>query len=294
MTPTPNQAPTQLISVADIIAWKQALGKGSTVGFVPTMGALHEGHLALIQSAMQHCDVVVASIYINPTQFNLSADFSAYPSDVEGDIAMLHSVGCHAVFLPETDLLYPHGVAPDHFDLAGLDGLLEGVHRPGHFQGVATVVNRLFDLLMPDKAIFGLKDFQQVKVVQQLATIRDSNPEIIPCPIVREPSGLAMSSRNRRLTPDQCADASVIFIALQAIADSQGSLSPVEIQSQMTGAIQASGALIVEAIDVVCADDLTCPDPMIPLRNHDKKVQIMVSAFAGEVRLIDNLTVYTG
>ncbi|NCG14994.1 MAG: pantoate--beta-alanine ligase [Bacteroidetes bacterium] len=294
MTPTPNQAPTQLISVADIIAWKQALGKGSTVGFVPTMGALHEGHLALIQSAMQHCDVVVASIYINPTQFNLSADFSAYPSDVEGDIAMLHSVGCHAVFLPETDLLYPHGVAPDHFDLAGLDGLLEGVHRPGHFQGVATVVNRLFDLLMPDKAFFGLKDFQQVKVVQQLATIRDSNPEIIPCPIVREPSGLAMSSRNRRLTPDQCADASVIFIALQAIADSQGSLSPVEIQSQMTGAIQASGALIVEAIDVVCADDLTCPDPMIPLRNHDKKVQVMVSAFAGEVRLIDNLTVYTG
>ena len=163
-----------------------------------------------------------------------------------------------------------------------------------HFQGVATVVNRLFDLLMPDKAFFGLKDFQQVKVVQQLATIRDSNPEIIPCPIVREPSGLAMSSRNRRLTPDQCADASVIFIALQAIADSQGSLSPVEIQSQMTGAIQASGALIVEAIDVVCADDLTCPDPMIPLRNHDKKVQVMVSAFAGEVRLIDNLTVYTG
>ena len=294
MTPMPSQAPIQLTSVADIITWKQGLRKGYTIGFVPTMGALHEGHLALVQSAMQRCDVVVASIYVNPTQFNLSADFSAYPSDVDGDIAMLHSIGCHAVFLPETDLLYPHGVTPDHFDLAGLDSLLEGAHRPGHFQGVATVVNRLFDLLMPDKAFFGLKDFQQVKVVQRLAAIRESNPEIIPCPIVREPSGLAMSSRNRRLTHNQCADASAIFIALQATADSQGALSPVEIQSQMTGAIQASGTLIVEAIDVVSADDLTCPDPLISLRNQGKKVQVMVSAFAGEVRLIDNLTVYRG
>lgn len=293
MTAQLSQAPIQLTTVADILAWKQGLKNGSTIGFVPTMGALHEGHLALVRAAMQSCDVVVTSIYVNPTQFNLSADFSAYPSDVVGDIAMLSSAGCDAVFLPETDLLYTHGVKADHFELGGLDGLLEGAHRPGHFQGVATVVNQLFDLLMPNKAFFGLKDFQQVKVIQQLASLRDGCPEVVPCPIVREPSGLAMSSRNRRLTPEQRADGSAIFAALQAIADSQGGLSPVAIQSQMTDWIQRGGTLTVEAINVVCADDLARLEPLVALRDQGKNVQVMVSAFAGEVRLIDNLKVYS-
>ncbi|KRO59553.1 MAG: hypothetical protein ABR98_04110 [Cryomorphaceae bacterium BACL7 MAG-120910-bin2] len=254
------------------------------------MGALHRGHLALVQQALSECELVIASIFVNPTQFNHVDDFTAYPLDVENDLAALDSIGCHAAFIPNVATLYPDGPVSENYDLLGLDLVLEGALRPGHFQGVATVVDRLFDLIQPDRAYFGLKDYQQVKVIERLATLRGGKPSIVACPIVREDNGLAMSSRNRRLTKAQTREAAVIFEALR-FAEAELSWFPVPslaLKREMRAMIQATGSLRVDAIDFALADSLQpVRDPDRPLDRYSEPIQCFVSAFAGDVRLID-------
>ncbi len=254
------------------------------------MGALHEGHLALVQRARSENEVVVASIYINPTQFNNPADFTAYPSDIDNDLAALEGVGCDAAFLPSESDIYPDGPFVRNFDLLGLDQRLEGALRPGHFQGVATVVDRLFDLIQPDAAYFGEKDYQQVKVIQRLAALRGDRPRIVPCSIVREKDGLAMSSRNRRLTADQRKAAPQIFQALR-FAQEELAVFPVPLKAlvrEMRAIIEAGGQLQLEDISFALADSMNpVTDPEKYLDRYPEPIQCFISAYAGEVRLID-------
>ncbi|MDG1253176.1 MAG: pantoate--beta-alanine ligase [Schleiferiaceae bacterium] len=281
---------SRLSSQSDWFRFRESHASTAKIGFVPTMGALHAGHLSLVQKALSECDLVVASIFVNPTQFSDPADFEAYPLDIENDLAALESVGCQAAFCPSVEEIYPEGFKLKQLDLGGLDLVLEGGLRPGHFQGVATVVHRLFDLLQVDRAYFGLKDFQQVKVIEKLAHGRGGNLEIIPCPIVREASGLAMSSRNRRLNPEQTAAASAIFAAL-SFAEEELQLFPVPpraLKLEMRKMIQASGLLQVESIDFALAESLTpITDGEALLDRYPEGVQAFISAYAGEVRLID-------
>ncbi|MEK9829482.1 MAG: pantoate--beta-alanine ligase [Schleiferiaceae bacterium] len=280
----------QITTLADWQSYRSTFPKGSKMGFVPTMGALHPGHLALVEQARSENDFVVASIYVNPTQFNNPADFAAYPLDLENDLRALESVGCDAVFLPEEAAIYPNGPVAHTYDLQGLDQRLEGALRPGHFQGVATVVDRMFDLLQPDAAYFGEKDFQQVKVIQRVAELRGGQPRIVPCPLVREKDGVAMAARTRRLTPLQREFAPQIFEALR-FAQEEIAVFPVPIKAlvrEMRSIIEAGGQLKVEDISFALADSMMpVTDPERYLDRYPEPVQCFVSAYAGEVRLID-------
>ena len=280
----------RLSSHSDWITARESLSSGLRIGFVPTMGALHAGHLALVEQARQTCDLVLASIFVNPTQFNNPEDFAAYPLDLENDLRALDSVGCYAAYCPQVAEIYPDGATARTMDLGGLDSVLEGALRPGHFQGVATVVDRLFDLIQPDVAFFGQKDYQQVKVIERVAALRGGLPHIVACPIVREPHGLAMSSRNRRLSSAQREAGAAIFQALRfAEAELQAfPVPPRALKLEMRRIIQESGVLQVESIDFALAHSLTpITDGEAYLDRYPEPVQAFVSAYAGDVRLID-------
>jgi pantoate--beta-alanine ligase len=187
--------------------------EGLSIGFVPTMGALHPGHLSLVEKAGQETGVVVVSIFVNPTQFNDKGDLERYPRDLQRDVDLLTPTSCQLIFAPETDEIYPE---PDtrQFNFGALEQVMEGKFRPGHFNGVAQVVSRLFDIVQPDKAFFGLKDFQQLAVINEMVRKLNLPVEIVPCPIVREADGLAMSSRNMLLSSDQRKNAAHISSTL--------------------------------------------------------------------------------
>ena len=194
-------------------AVSEAKNVGKTIGFVPTMGALHEGHLSLIQTAKQHCDVVVVSIFVNPIQFNNADDLKTYPRTLEADCDKLKTVGCDMVFAPSVEEMYPEPVT-ETYNFGELEAVMEGPQRPGHFSGVAVVVRRLFEIVEPLKAFFGEKDFQQLAIIKQLVKQLNLNLEIVPCPIVRADDGLALSSRNMRLSADARAIAPKIYETL--------------------------------------------------------------------------------
>ncbi len=191
--------------------------QGFSVGLVPTMGALHEGHLALVRTARRHCDRVVVSVFVNPTQFGPTEDFNRYPRDLDGDMAKLAAVGVDAVFAPTTAVMYPPGFQTG-VELSRLPNHLCGLSRQGHFAGVAQVVLKLFNICMPDVAVFGQKDFQQVRIIEQMVADMNLDVRIVRHPIVREPDGLAMSSRNVYLTPQQRIDSVFINRTLEAVA----------------------------------------------------------------------------
>lgn len=246
--------------------------KGGSIGFVPTMGALHEGHLALIKAAKAQCEQVVCSIFVNPTQFNDPNDFEKYPKTLANDIKLLTEIGCDIVYTPEVADLYPSGMTDlPYYPLGRLEELLEGAHRPGHFQGVCIVVDRLLQAVNPDFIFMGEKDFQQIAVIRKMLEITQSQVELIACPTVRESSGLAMSSRNSRLSAEQ---------KTQALAIYQGFNSPSA--AAFESALEASG---FESVDYIA-----CCDPNT-LENKpwgERPCQILVAAIIGGVRLIDN------
>src|SRR5580692_9926762 len=202
---------------ADLSKWlNQQTASGRSIGFVPTMGALHEGHITLITISKKQTDITVCSIFVNPTQFNDPKDFQKYPITLEKDVALLEAAGADILFLPGVSELYPTGTADlEHYDLGRLENLLEGKYRPGHFQGVCQVMYRLLNIVRPDHLFMGQKDYQQCMVVQRLLTLMALPARLHRCPIVREPDGLAMSSRNLRLSPVQRANATAIYHALQ-------------------------------------------------------------------------------
>ena len=267
-----------------------AKAAGRIVGFVPTMGALHDGHLALIQRAKAECDFVVVSIFVNPIQFNDPADLEKYPRPLERDKALCESVGTDLLFVPEATELYPAGFATQVVVDAPLTRVLEAQHRSGHFAGVTTVVAKLFHIVQPDYAYFGEKDWQQLAVVRKM-TIDLSLPVfIIACPTVREADGLAMSSRNTRLSPEARAEAKVIPYLLDTAQDLLDSAT-AETQTDKGGVIAAWLATLLASnaptakLDYIAVVD---PDTLEPVDAIPEQALVALAVHIGGVRLIDN------
>jgi pantoate--beta-alanine ligase len=275
------------------LIWCRAVReKGSTLGFVPTMGALHDGHLSLIERARAENDQVCASVFVNPLQFNERSDFERYPRDFDGDARLLGWAGCAMVFTGTLATFFPGRVAADGtFDPRALLDPgpcalgLEGEHRPGHFAGVATIVARLFDVAEPTRAYFGAKDYQQTLVVRDLARVRGS-PEIRVCPTIREPSGLARSSRNERLSPAERETATVLVRALRAARDEwrAGRREAASLRARMS-AVLAGAPVAVEYAALRDPERWTADEP----KGCMQRAVALIAARVGGVRLIDNL-----
>jgi pantoate--beta-alanine ligase len=257
--------------------------EGKTLGFVPTMGALHRGHLSLLDLCRSMCDIAVASIFVNPSQFNDKADYQRYPRTPENDMEMLESANCNIAFVPAEEEIYPEKDSRI-FDFGELDKVMEGKFRPGHFNGVAQVVSRLFDIVNPDQSFFGQKDLQQVCIIKSMVRQLNLSTGIVVAPIVREQDGLAMSSRNRLLTGDQRIEAAKIYRALLHAVE-QASMMPVsELVTEMKRQINSSPELEVEYFEIVGGD-------LQPVSGWDADGEIYACAavYAGKIRLIDNV-----
>lgn len=254
-----------------------------SVGFVPTMGALHEGHLALVKRALGESDIVVVSIFVNPTQFNNMQDLDKYPRMLQADVELLNSIGEVIVFAPTVEEVYPENDAYIPLDLEGIDNVMEGEFRPGHFQGVVHVVRNLFQIVQPDQAYFGLKDFQQVAVIRLLTKKYNFPIQIIACPTLRETNGLAMSSRNLRLTEKEREDALIIIQTLKYIQSLKATKTPKEAK-ELAMEYFSNGKLRLEYLEIVNGANLKSLD-----NEWNEYSVVCLAAFCGAVRLIDNL-----
>ena len=269
---------------ARIRQWRQA---GQRIGFVPTMGNLHAGHLALMAEAARRCERVVASIFVNPLQFDEQADLDAYPRTLEADRARLEEQGIDLLFAPDEATLYPRGRdAITRVSVTGLDDLLEGAARPGHFIGVATVVTKLFNCVQPDLAVFGEKDFQQLLVIRRLVADLDMPVEVLGLPTVREADGLAMSSRNQRLSKTQRRLAPALYRELQRLR-----ARILEGNTDYPALEQAAGASLAEQGFVPDYVAIRDADTLMPIDDTTRNRVILAAARLGDTRLIDNLRV---
>jgi pantoate--beta-alanine ligase len=266
-------------------AWSRAERRaGHTIAVVPTMGALHEGHHALVAEAQQRADRTIVTIFVNPLQFNRAADFDSYPRPLDDDLAVCEQLAVDAVYAPTAAAMYPAGFQT-HVVPGDLAERLEGTHRPGHFQGVTTVVAKLFGATSPDVAVFGQKDFQQLAIVRRMTRDLDLGIEIVGVPTVREPDGLALSSRNRLLRPQDRAAATVVWRALRAAAAAYraGERDAAALRSVAVAVLEAEPRARPEYLEVVDAATLE-PQPTVT----DEGV-ILAAVWFGDVRLIDNL-----
>lgn len=257
------------------------LNKNSTVAFVPTMGALHHGHIHLVKQAKEIADVVVVSIFVNPTQFNNIEDLKKYPRTLDNDLLMLDEVGEIIIFVPSESEIYPKDFEKPNVELGQLEHVMEGEFRPGHFEGVVTVVSRLFDIVKPNFALFGLKDFQQVAVIRKMT--KDLHPEIniVACETIREESGLASSSRNQRLSEKELEEAIVIYRTLKFASKKAKTQSPAEVLDACKEYFN-SGNLRLEYMEIVD------PESLLSISQWTKGARICIAAWCGDVRLIDN------
>jgi len=256
----------------------------SVVGFVPTMGALHEGHISLIECCNAQCDYTIVSIFVNPTQFNDPNDFKKYPRILDNDLELLKKVKVDFLFTPSKEEMYTEEDKRD-FDLAGLDKVMEGAHRPGHFRGVCLIVSKIFELVQPTKAYFGEKDFQQVAVIKHLTRLMNYPVEIIPCPIIREEDGLAMSSRNMLLTKEHRDNAPLIAKTLLEATKKTKTSNVQETKDWVIRTINENPFLKVEYFEIVDENSL---QPVTEWNNTANK-RGCIAVFAGNVRLIDNI-----
>lgn len=289
---------------AEIAGWaRQQRAAGRQTGFIPTMGALHQGHLSLIDSSKKALPVTVCSIFVNPTQFNDPKDFQKYPITIENDIYLLERAGVDALFLPGVEEMYPDGVQNlEKYALGGLETLWEGKFRPGHFQGVCQIVKRLLDYTRPDHLFMGQKDYQQCLVIRRLLDLTGSAALMHVCPIMRETDGLAMSSRNQRLSADERKKAPAIYRALSWLKEHWQQEG-----SQAAALDQARDILVDQGLrpDYIALADADSLEPLEETaegrankmegargggpKGADRKVVALVAAYLGEVRLIDNL-----
>ncbi len=260
----------------------QAKAEGKSIGFVPTMGALHAGHITLITEAVGQCDIVVASIFVNPIQFNNPDDLKKYPRTFESDRKMLDEAGCDIVFYPSVEEMYPDEVV-EKFDFGNLETVMEGATRPGHFNGVAVVVKRLFDLVQPDIAFFGKKDFQQLAIIRALVKQMKSTIHIVGLDTVRESDGLAMSSRNKRLSEQERKTAVDLSKVLNFIKQHKNTSDPTPLEAEAIHLLKAN--FKVEYIQIVDGNTLQS----INNWNQTNYPVVCAAAFLGDVRLIDNL-----
>ncbi len=263
---------------------QQAKSEGKTIGFVPTMGALHEGHLELMRRAKRENDLLCVSIFVNPIQFNNLADLEKYPRNLSADIQLLHTVSCDVLFAPNAKEMYPEAIT-ETFDFGALEKVMEGAFRPGHFNGVGVVVKKLFEITMPHKAYFGEKDYQQLAIIQKLVDMESMPLEVIPCPIVREADGLAMSSRNARLSEREREIAPRIFQILQQAQGLVSQYSPGQLKQWVINEIGKTKAFTLEYFEIA-------EDKGLQLINHwDTSIGSLgfIALNLGNVRLIDNI-----
>lgn len=273
---------TQISELSHCISAHKANGR--TVGFVPTMGALHQGHLSLLAEARAENDLTVVSIFVNPTQFNNKNDLLHYPRTEEKDGAMLRDNGCDILFLPSVDEMYP-SLETQHWDFGLLSTSLEGHYRPGHFDGVLTIVKKLFMAVNPDSAYFGEKDFQQLAIIKKM-TAHEKMPIIInACPTLREEDGLAMSSRNMRLTSEQRTTALAISRVLRQFEEMKATYSPEEMEVWGRQELESDQSIRLEYLEIVDAQTFA---PLADWEDTSLAVAL-VAAYVGEVRLIDNV-----
>ncbi len=256
------------------------------IGFVPTMGALHAGHRSLVEKARKECQTVVVSVFVNPTQFNDKNDLKHYPRTPEADAAVLEAAGADYVLMPSVEEIYPE---PDtrQFDFGEVDKVMEGATRPGHFNGVAQVVSRLFDIVTPAKAYFGEKDFQQIAVIKAMVRQLGLTVEIVECPIIRDEDGLALSSRNTLLTPEHRAAAPHIYEVIKQCAEKAQELSPAELTAWVTAEVENNPLLKViyfQAVDALSMQQVQSWE-------ESERVQGCIAVQAGDIRLIDNVKI---
>lgn len=263
-----------------------SLEKEISVGFVPTMGALHAGHLSLIKKAKKENDFVAVSIFVNPTQFDKQEDLVNYPKTIAADLALLESVGCNLVFVPSTKEMYGNQLSATKFTFNGLENQMEGKFRAGHFNGVGTVVKRLLEITTPTNAYFGEKDFQQLQIIKQMVTQTKMPVNIIGCPIYRETDGLAMSSRNTRLTKQYRAAAPFIYKTLQKTKEKFGTINVSDLLIWVEKQFNNHPLLELEYFQI--ADEKTLKPIKDQLPKH--KYRAFIAVFAGKIRLIDNIS----
>jgi pantoate--beta-alanine ligase len=273
-------------TVDSLMKWRSVMPPEKSLGLVPTMGALHEGHLSLVRRARDENDLVAATIFVNPTQFDRKEDLDNYPNSLEADLAMLKEAGCDLVLVPTPEDVYNDRVESDRFDFEGLDKVMEGSFRKGHFEGVATVVRKLFSIIRPHRAYFGEKDYQQLQIIRKMVESEGMPIEIIPCEIYREPDGLAMSSRNRRLEPGKRTAATLIY---QTLSESKEMLSKNhsfdDIRKMADAKFEANPDIELEYFEIADTESLQKANSYDPTR----KYKAFIAAFAGPVRLIDNI-----
>lgn len=274
----------------DLTGWLEEQRKqGRSIGFVPTMGALHAGHISLIDISKRSTDVTVCSIFVNPTQFNDPKDFQKYPVTLEKDTFLLEQSGTDILYLPEVGEIYPQGMQNlEKYPLGRLETILEGKYRPGHFQGVCQVMRRLLEGVEPDQLFMGRKDFQQCMVVARLLEIMGSGARLVPCPIIREADGLAMSSRNVRLSTEERQRATAIYRALNLLKEGWGRQEEVGELIRRAKDVLEEAAFRIDYVEI--ADGATLEEAGTDAR----EVVALIAAFQGEIRLIDNMSLNAG
>lgn len=265
---------------------REAKSAGRTVGLVPTMGYFHEGHLSLMRAARKDCNLVVVSLFVNPTQFGPNEDYAEYPRDFERDVRLARDVGVDVIFAPEPGEMYPSGFQT-YVEVEEVSKPLCGHSRPGHFRGVATVVTKLFNIVEPDRAYFGQKDAQQVMVIKQMVRDLNMNVEIVTGPIVREHDGLAMSSRNVYLSPEERKAATVLYRSLREAEEriKSGETDPVKLRRQIVNKIKSEPLADIDYVEILGIPDLK------PLKVLKGRILIALAVRFGKTRLIDNTMV---
>ena len=272
-------------SVYQLTVFLANLPNKGSLGFIPTMGALHRGHVSLIKKSLSQNALSICSIFVNPAQFNNKTDFKNYPNRLDKDLNLLREIGCGVVFTPSKEAIYPNGLPSKVFDFGLLDKVMEGASRPGHFNGVALVVSRLFEIIKPQRAYFGEKDFQQLAIIKSLTAQKFKSIEIIPCSTLREKDGLAMSSRNLLLDKRYRAAAPRIYQRLLVVKDRAKNVSVSVLRSWVENAFKKDEDLVLEYFEIADAKSLKKSDNWSDFPKHIA----CIAVFAGTTRLIDNI-----
>ena len=279
----------QVFTTINSLQWALNIARTShSIGFVPTMGALHEGHMSLVKSARKRSDKVVVSIFVNPTQFDKQEDLTNYPSTLQKDIELLENKACDFLFIPSVKEMYAENIKAKSFNFDGLDQVMEGAHRQGHFNGVGTVVKHLFEIVQPNFAFFGEKDFQQLQIIRKMVEKEKLSLQIIGVPIFRESDGLAMSSRNARLTDSFRKEAPFIYETLQKAKVFFGMNSALDTIEWVEDVFSKHPTLKLEYFSIANEKDLK----KATSTNVNKKYRAFIAVFAGKIRLIDNIALY--
>lgn len=263
------------------------INKKLQLGLVPTMGALHAGHLSIIERALKENDLVVVTIFVNPTQFDKEEDLLNYPNKTKRDLALLKEVNCDYVFMPSIDEMYNTNVKSETFDFEGLDKVMEGAFREGHFNGVGTIVKKLFEIIRPNAAYFGEKDFQQLQIIKKMVAIKKFDIKIIPCEIYREDNGLAMSSRNARLSPEHLQEAPLIYKTLQNSRVLFQNNDVETVKKMVKNEFDKSVDMELEYFEIADIETLI----PVKYKSTGKKYRAFIGVYADNVRLIDNIAV---